>query len=215
MRPLLPQATAAWNEFAASWDDLGIDTYMADGGRYRHRRFSAFSVSAEAIVRKAASAALSKPRLQRAQRRHRAVVSADHGRGCHRRVSARDPAAVLLDFRRPDACPPPPCFMAHGVPPVSYRSAHRSARPADAGRSASRRCGLGARDAREAREYRRGRHVHLRLRTELIGRFTLQHPLDSAFVDDSRAYHGVTPVVPIDPELPAHRDVLVVTLRRE
>src|SRR5688572_18259216 len=53
MRALLPQAAATWNSFAASWDDLGTDTYMADGGRYRRRRFSTFSVSTESIVRKA------------------------------------------------------------------------------------------------------------------------------------------------------------------
>jgi hypothetical protein len=41
-----------WGSFAASWDDLGIDTYMADGGRYRRRRFAAFRVAAEGIVRK-------------------------------------------------------------------------------------------------------------------------------------------------------------------
>jgi hypothetical protein len=49
---------------------------------------------------------------------------------------------------------------------------------------------------------------------QLIGRFTLTQPLDSAFVDDSRVYHGVTPVVPIDSRRPAFRDVLVVTFRR-
>jgi hypothetical protein len=49
---------------------------------------------------------------------------------------------------------------------------------------------------------------------ELLGRFTLTAPLDAAFVDDSRVYHGVTPVVPIDPARPAYRDVLVVTFRR-
>ena len=31
-----------WQSFAASWDDLGVDAYMADGGRYRRRRFAAF-----------------------------------------------------------------------------------------------------------------------------------------------------------------------------
>src|SRR5262249_31870480 len=38
--------------FAASWDDLGIDTYMADGGRSRRRRFAAFRASSAGIVRK-------------------------------------------------------------------------------------------------------------------------------------------------------------------
>ena len=38
-----------WDSFAASWKDLGLDTYMADGGRYRRRRYSVFAVSADEI----------------------------------------------------------------------------------------------------------------------------------------------------------------------
>src|SRR5271166_974608 len=41
-----------WGSFAASWDDLGVDTYMADGGRYRRRRFTALRASPTGIVRK-------------------------------------------------------------------------------------------------------------------------------------------------------------------
>ena len=48
-----------------------------------------------------------------------------------------------------------------------------------------------------------------------LGSFTLTAPLDAALVDDSRVYHGVTPVAPLDPARPAYRDVLVVTFRRE
>lgn len=48
-----------------------------------------------------------------------------------------------------------------------------------------------------------------------LGSFTLTWPLDAALVDDARVYHGVTPVLPLDASKPAHRDVLVVTLRRE
>jgi len=47
-----------------------------------------------------------------------------------------------------------------------------------------------------------------------LGNFTLTAPLDAALVDDSRVYHGVTAVEPIDPTKPAYRDVLVVTFRR-
>jgi hypothetical protein len=46
-----------------------------------------------------------------------------------------------------------------------------------------------------------------------LGSFTLEHPFEAALVDDHRVFHGVTAVEPIDPELPAHRDVLVVTFR--
>ena len=56
MRGLLQQAgsLADWQDFAASWDDLGPDTYMADGGRYRKRRHAVFSVGAGSISRQPA-----------------------------------------------------------------------------------------------------------------------------------------------------------------
>ena len=48
-----------------------------------------------------------------------------------------------------------------------------------------------------------------------LGSFTLTDPLDAALVDDARCYHGVTPVEPENPALPAYRDVLVVTFRKK
>jgi hypothetical protein len=47
----------------------------------------------------------------------------------------------------------------------------------------------------------------------LLGSFTLATPLDAALVHDREVYHGVTAVEPIDPDLPAYRDVLVLTFR--
>ena len=41
-----------WENFGRSWDDLGVDAYMADGGRYRRRRFACFRASPEGMVRK-------------------------------------------------------------------------------------------------------------------------------------------------------------------
>ena len=49
----------------------------------------------------------------------------------------------------------------------------------------------------------------------LLGSFTLEAPMDAALVDDHRVFHGVTPVQPLDPAQPAHRDVLVLTFRRD
>ncbi|MGH7093605.1 MAG: 2OG-Fe dioxygenase family protein, partial [Stellaceae bacterium] len=56
--------------------------------------------------------------------------------------------------------------------------------------------------------------IHDLARHEL-GSFTLTEPLDAAFTDDNRVCHGVTPVSRLDPARPGHRDVLVVTFRRE
>ena len=35
-----------WAAFAESWNHLEIDTYMADGGRYRRRRHATYSAAA-------------------------------------------------------------------------------------------------------------------------------------------------------------------------
>jgi hypothetical protein len=56
--------------------------------------------------------------------------------------------------------------------------------------------------------------IHAASDRRLLGSFTLTKPLDAALVDDARVFHGVTPVEPIDPALPAYRDVLVVTFKR-
>jgi len=35
-----------WEQFAASWSDLHLDTHMADGGRYRKRRHAGELIAA-------------------------------------------------------------------------------------------------------------------------------------------------------------------------
>src|SRR5437879_53248 len=46
---LLPLAD--FDRFTASWSDLPLDTYMADGGRYRRRRHATYAAGRGAIVR--------------------------------------------------------------------------------------------------------------------------------------------------------------------
>jgi hypothetical protein len=52
------------------------------------------------------------------------------------------------------------------------------------------------------------------LKKRPLANFVLATPLDAAWVDDSRVYHGVTPIKPLDKTAPAHRDTLVVTFRK-
>src|ERR1700747_1819270 len=53
MGRLLKEAGLAdWEGFAATWGDLGVDAYMADGGRYRRRRFGVFRAGPGGITRK-------------------------------------------------------------------------------------------------------------------------------------------------------------------
>ena len=39
-----------WPAFAASWERLELDTYMADGGRYRRRRHAVYGAAAEGAI---------------------------------------------------------------------------------------------------------------------------------------------------------------------
>src|SRR5712691_10615804 len=53
MRAVLEEVGLSdWDCFAGSWDDLGVDAYMADGGRYRRRRFACFRAAPDGITRK-------------------------------------------------------------------------------------------------------------------------------------------------------------------
>src|SRR3954462_15500084 len=42
-----------WTAFSESWDRLALDTYMADGGRYRRRRHGTYIAAGAAISRAA------------------------------------------------------------------------------------------------------------------------------------------------------------------
>jgi hypothetical protein len=216
MRGLLPPgALAQWGGFAASWNDLGVDAYMADGGRYRRRRFGSFAVSAEGIVRKA-----HQPHYQ----------SRDYNPlngGIERWFQPLlDSTAAHPALR----CILQLCFgLFHELTPAALRPASWHVE--------CHQFRIEARLGEQGQPTPEGLHrdgvdwvlVMLVARVNiaegvtsihdsthrLLGRFTLAEPLDSAFVDDSRVFHGVTPVTPMDAAQPAYRDVLVVTFRRE
>ena len=208
-------AFSDWGAFAASWEDLGVDTYMADGGRYRRRRFAAFRAAADGIQRK--------PHQPHYQSRDYNALNGGIERWFEPvtdRVAAH-PAmiAVLATCHR----------LFEGLTPAELRP--------DAWHVEIHQFRIEAHPGKEGRPTPEGMHrdgvdwvLVLMVRRENVrsgettiydnaksplGSFTLTQPLDAAFVDDGRVYHGVTPVQPIDPVLPAFRDVLVVTFRRE
>jgi Uncharacterized protein conserved in bacteria len=41
---------ADWRAFASSWNDLELDRYMADGGRYRRRRHAVYAAAAGGTI---------------------------------------------------------------------------------------------------------------------------------------------------------------------
>ena len=215
MRSLLERAgLCRWEELAGSWNDLGVDTFMADGGRYRRRRFAAFAASGAGIERK--------PHQPHYQSRDYNALNG----GVERWFSpiteevAAHPAMLailttchrLFDAMTPESTRPP----AWHVEVHQFRietGPEQQGLPTPEG---MHRDGV---DWVLVMLVRRenitsGETMMEDVAHRPVGSFTLREPMDSALVDDDRVFHGVTPLGRLDPARPAYRDVLVVTFRR-
>jgi hypothetical protein len=201
-----------WDAFAASWNALELDTYMADGGRYRRRRHAVFAAPAHgAIVREP-----HQPHVQTLD------YNPLHG-GIERwfapvvdGIAGGSSLTTILRFCRSLFGGLAPGVLAWRVEVHQFRI---EARPEEAGRPTPE--GL-HRDGVDyvlvllvnRRNIASGTTSIHALDGRPLGAFTLTQPFDAALVDDARVSHGVTPVEPIDPAQPACRDVLVVTFAR-
>jgi hypothetical protein len=216
MRALLATAGLGdWDGFAASWEDLGVDRYMADGGRYRRRRFACFRATRETIARK--------PHQPHYQSRDYNPLNGGVERwfepitdaiGAHPAMRAVLTACrELFDRLTPTDLLPP----AWHVETHQFRI---EARPGLAGKPTPEGMHRDGVDWVLVLLVSRvniasGETTIADLAKSPLGSFTLSDPLDAAVTDDNRVFHGVTPVTPLDPDRPGHRDVLVVTFRRE
>ena len=211
MRAALGDALRDWGVFAASWDDLGLDTYMADGGRYRKRRHAAFRAGPEGIVRK--------PDQPHYQSRDYNALNGGIARWFEPMLAdAAETASFqgILSYCNE---------LFSGLTPVPawHVEVHQfriEARPDASGRPTPEGMHQDGVDwvlvlMVDRKNIAEGETSIHGLDRRLLGSFTLREPLDSALVDDHRVFHGVTPVRALDPALPAHRDVMVVTFRRE
>lgn len=212
MRQLLTEVNplADGGAFAASWNDLRLDKYMADGGRYRRRRHATYAVDAGLIVREA-----HQPHYQ--SREYNPL----HG-GIARWFEPVDPEVgagatlmAILRFGRGLFGELAPYAARWRVEVHQFRI---EARPEEQGRPTPEGIHRDGVDYVMVLLVRReniaeGETTIHAPGGRALGSFTLTDPFDAALLDDHRVAHGVTPVVPIDPALPAYRDVLVVTFR--
>jgi len=207
-----------WDAFAESWDGMPLDGYMADLGRYRRRRHAVYAVGAAAAADGAIVRAPHQPHYQSVDynplnggvaRWYEPILPA---------IGEGPSMLTVLGFCRD---------LFGGLAP-GVRSWHVEVH----------QFRIEARQGEEGRPTPEGMHrdgvdyvlvllirrrniasgtttIHAYPGRGLLGSFTLTDPFDAALVDDSRVYHGVTPVEPLDPALPAYRDVLVVTFRRK
>jgi hypothetical protein len=213
MRTLLADAgLAQWEKFAASWDDLGPDTYMADGGRYRKRRYAVFAISPDAIVR-----APHQPHYQ----------SRDYNQlngGVQRWFAPITPAVAEGDALQAVLRVCRDVFGALTDAAAAWHAeVHQFRIEAHAGEPGRPTPEGMHRDGVDwvlvllvaRRNVSSGETRIADLAGNSLGSFTLTTPMDAAWVDDSRVRHGVTPIEPLDSALPSYRDVLVVTFRKQ
>ncbi|MET0248962.1 MAG: 2OG-Fe dioxygenase family protein [Sphingobium sp.] len=202
---LLQLSPDDWARFAASWNDLGPDLYMADGGRYRRRRHATFRCEQGIVTRQ--------PHQPHYQSRDHNRLNGDVQRWFEpilpptvenaamqailsfcAAMFARDGARHHVEMHQfrieasPDAAgqPTPEGMHRDGVDKVLVMLVERH-------------------NVREG---------VTRIGTPegaTLGTFTLAAPGDAALIDDHRIHHGVTEIHPLDPALPAWRDALVVT----
>ena len=200
-----------WDAFAASWDRLARDEHMADGGRYRRRRHAVFSVSRTGV------------RRLRHQPHYQSLQYNPLNGGVERWFEPIEPAVGRGATMRAILAFAAARFGAWDRTARRWRvEVHQFRIEARAGKAGRPTPEGPHRDGVDyvlvllvrRRNVRHGRTTIADPAGRPLGGFTLRDALDAALLDDRKVYHGVTPIMPLDPTLPAHRDVLVVTFRR-
>lgn len=204
-------STSDWPAFTDSWNRLALDTYMADGGRYRKRRYAVYTANRDGGVTRAPH----QPHFQ-------AVDYNPLNGGVDRWFEPMEPAAgdgpslrAILGFCQSLFGTFSPATPRWHIELHQFRIEARTNEPGRPAPEGVHRDGvdyvlvllIGRKNIAS------GVTTIHSLDGRPLGQFTLTDPFDAAVVDDARVAHGVTPVEPLDPAQPAYRDVLVVTFR--
>jgi hypothetical protein len=202
-----------WQVFRESWDRLKLDTYMADGGKYRMRRHATLSALPSSVLYKvephqAHYQSLNYNTLNGGIARYFEPIDQDVIQGATMSAVIRLGCEIFGRLR-------PYCSW--------HIEVHQFRIEAKEG-------GIGKPTPEGVHRDGVGFVMMLMIgRTNLVSgsttiydldkrrldEFTLQCPLDLAIVNDEQVYHGVTPIVQLDTDKSACRDVLVITFKRK
>ncbi len=204
-----------WDGYARSWDDLGPDTFMADGGTYRKRRFACFSVTPGGLA--------PKPPQPHFQTRDHNPLNGGVARVFEpvRAETALHPvnralmASCLHVFTEAT-----PAALRPTAWHVEMHQFRIEARPGESGRPTPEGLHRDGVDWVLVMMVRRenvdgGISTIADAARHPVETATLSAPLDASLVDDHRVFHGVSPITALDPSRPSFRDVLVVTFRAD
>ena len=201
-----------WPAFASSWDDLQLDAHMGDGGRYRLRRHATYCATAQGLIVRTRHRPHFQSRacnpLNGGVARWFAPVDFDIGQSpC---------LGAILRFCNDLFCRLSPSIAHWFVEVHQFRIQARPGETAYPTPEGIHRDGVDyvLMLLIDRRNIASGVTSILNTGGEEVGSYCLDHPLDAVLVDDSRVFHGVTPVHCADPEMAAYRDVLVITFRQ-
>src|ERR1700682_1559892 len=203
-----------WLSFAGSWNALEFDGHMADGGRYRRRRYGAYAATRDgAIIRQPHQPhfqAIDYTPLNGGVARWFEPITPEVGGGPSMRA--------ILTFCRSLFDSLAFGTLAWQIETHQFRI---EARPGEQGRPTPEGLHRDGVDyvlvlLIDRRNIASGVTTIHALDGQPLGPFTLTGAFDAALRDAARVAPAVTPVEPIDPASgAAYRDVLVVTFRGE
>ncbi len=211
LAPLLMADPPHWRRFQDSWERLCLDKHMADGGRYRYRRYSIFHWTA---ANRSLALAPHRPHYQES------VFNPVHG-GIHRHYPPMEP-----DIRNNPVFRGLVGFCMGVLEAVAgavnwYLEVHqfRILALPSGGHPTPEGIHQDGVDYNFIllvnRSNAAGGETGLYdLKRRPLDGFTLEQPGDGLLADDRRIMHGVSPIMPRDPQAPGYRDVLVVTFRQ-
>ena len=207
------ESLAEWATFAESWNRLETDHYMADGGRFRRRRFASFLATPGSLTRE--------PHGPHFQSRDYNALNGGIDRWFEPVTDAI--ASHPVTTRLVELCVD------------VFTKARGEARSRAPWKIEMHQFRIEPKENTPGKPTPEGMHrdgvewvfVALVRRTNVaggvtnvgdasgrpLGAFTLLEPLDAVFLDDTRVRHGVTPIEVLEPGHEAHRDALVLTFR--
>ncbi|MDW5417195.1 2OG-Fe dioxygenase family protein [Iodobacter sp. CM08] len=217
VRSLLQQQQASalqdWSTFQNSWSDLALDTYMADQGSYRKRKHATLSApAASRLWQKEAHQphyqSLTYNNLNGGIARHYAPIS-DAVMQSHSMNNLLTLACDIFGQLMPE--------HAWHIEAHQFRieaNAEQAGLPTPEG---VHRDGVNFVMMLMVQRANmvNGATTIYDLNKNRLDQFVLTNPLDMALVNDEQVFHGVTPIMQLDSDRLAARDVLVITFRRK
>lgn len=206
------EALSDWSQFADSWNDMPLDAYMADGGRYRRRRYAVLN----------AQSGTSEIVLESHQPHYQSLDYNTLNGGVARNFEAIQASTIqsnsmqsVLKFCQKVFSELMPNTPWH----IECHQFRIEANDKALGKPTPEGVHRDGVDFVLVMMVKRqnissGTTTMHDLEHKNLDSFTLTEPLDVAIVNDHRCMHGVTPIVPIDPAQQAYRDVLVVTFKK-